>query len=223
MEIRQSFRLIAFLLIGYFLGFMLFSCTTLQSARNVVYTEEVIRSNLVQLVGERGMGTGVRISTDKGTYILTAKHTSVLAVLEQMQAILPDGRTTLLGIIAVSPEADLMLLTAPPGPPGLRIAKSVNLHARTRAIGFAHGYSAIVSEGEIVCYSLNEFCTSLGAPTASGLLTMSTAWHVPGMSGGPVVDSKGYITGIVKAYNTEDPRFGYDVTLFDIQEFLKDY
>jgi S1-C subfamily serine protease len=170
---------------------------------------EAILPSVVRIVGyhagkngekdvERGVGTGVVI-VDKGI-ILTNQH--VVQTADHVKITFADGLQSDATLIAVRPEQDLAVLQAHTIPDDLYAAtmgSSDDLvpgdHVFT--VGFPFGIGPSVSAG--VVSGLNrEYSSPEGKNILSNLIQFDAAAN-PGNSGGPLVNAKGEVVGIVTA------------------------
>lgn len=213
-------------------------------------SDSFIHNRVVKLVSERGACSGEQIEAPSGTsYVLTAAHCRILAdSAGSIRVILEDGTKISRRVIAEDPNSDLLLLEGVPGLSGLKIASNSfqDEHVRT----FTHGKARntyqtegrliqnevvqvileIISSDEALsrCKSAPKYevveAESFSGPVSVCLLsvreTVTTAFIVPGSSGGAVLDDSGRLLGVVSA---GDDKFGFLVRRDDIERFLAGY
>lgn len=168
---------------------------------------EVIRPSLVRIHtvmrGEEGgsggaVGTGVVI-TEEGI-ILTSLH--VVDGAEQIHVIFADGSDSAAEVLVEQPENDLAVLMPyiiPDDllPATLSASATLNAGDEVFAVGNPFGISNSLSAG--VVSGLNRsFQTPDGGETLTGLIQFDAAVN-PGNSGGPLVNRRGEVVGIVSA------------------------
>lgn len=157
---------------------------------------------------EDGVGTGVVIE-DSGV-VLTALH--VVAGADRIGVIFADGFESDAEIVGAQPENDLAVLQAEVVPEGLvpaTLASSDTLRPGDDviAVGNPFGIGPSVSAG--VVSGLGRRHTPPGGETILSDLIQFDAAANPGNSGGPLVNARGEVVGVVSAiYNpTEDRVF----------------
>ncbi|HEU5115431.1 MAG TPA: trypsin-like peptidase domain-containing protein [Isosphaeraceae bacterium] len=145
-------------------------------------------------------GSGVVVDAEKGL-ILTADH--VVEFAEGLTVTLPDGQKRLVSAIVRDPESDLALLTIDPN--GLTAATwgdsgSLDLGDWVLTVGSPFGLTGTVSAGIVSgkARSIHE--------TRFEDLIQTDASVYPGSSGGPLVNLKGEVVGIVIAFQGESER-----------------
>ena len=155
--------------------------------------------SVVTVSAGRSLGTGL-VVTDNGT-IITADH--VVAGAKAVTVTFADGTVADASVASANPKLDIAILA--PGrlpqvvvPAALGGAASVG--APVTAIGNPLGLTGSVSSG--VISGLNRTAkTDTGQRT--GLIQFDAAVN-PGSSGGPLVDSRGLVVGIVVALADPD-------------------
>ncbi len=159
------------------------------------------------LMGPRGpagtdvqTGSGVVLDADKGL-ILTADH--VVDRAEGLTVTLPNGQKRPVSTIVRDPESDLALLTIEPG--GLATAnwgdsEALDLGDWVLTVGSPFGLTGTLSAGIVSgkARSIHE--------TRFEDLIQTDASVYPGSSGGPLVNLKGEVVGIVIAFQGESER-----------------
>lgn len=140
----------------------------------------------------RKLGTGV-IVADNGT-ILTANH--VVAGGKAVTVTFADGTTTTATITAADPKQDIATLV-PAGLPKVVVPANLGgdaeVGAQVVAIGNPLGLTDSVSSG--VISGLNRTANT-DAGKFSGLIQFDASVN-PGSSGGPLLDARGLVIGIV--------------------------
>lgn len=159
---------------------------------NNLFTELVarVRQSLVMVQnGREGAGAGV--VWGKGL-ILTNNH---VAIHEQPDVILPDGRAIHAKIVARDPEIDMALLSANlNGTPSLAFADSQRVRSGewVFAVGHPFGQRDVVTMG--VVSSVDTVQTNGARHTIP--VIRSDVILLPGNSGGPLVNAAGEVIGI---------------------------
>lgn len=199
-----------------------------------------IRDSVVLIKSSKGQCSGVQVEApSKVNYILTAGH--CLSVSEDNKTFTitsEDHKTTQRKILVEDPTSDLLLVEGLPGKSGLQIADISSRFEEVRTFTHGGGHdtyqthgliidtrmaTALVGEGES-CPKMPKFQV---VDTIFGKLcilaveeTTITAPIIPGSSGGPVVDPRGDLIGIV---SMGGDGLYYMVTLKDIKNFLNNY
>lgn len=216
---------------------------------NPIKTESYIKNRVIQLKGNGHACTGEQVRAPSGVdYILTAAHCSVLADNGKINAYSEYGTFLPRKVIAEDSNSDLLLLEGMPGLKGLSIAHSDYRNEEIRT--FTHGAAMLTykttgvliqdksvevplfqidtAEQEAACkqpknkiYEINFIGISFGKLCLLDVQeTATTAMIVPGSSGGPIVDFRGDLVGVVSAGGGG---FGWLVRLEDIRAFLSNY
>lgn len=197
-------------------------------------TNSQIRSSVVQLMGEDGACTGEQVRGKSGKlYILTAGH----CIQDKLVAITESGRKQKIRFVYESKRADLALYTPVAGIPPL-VVRYPTFHGYVRI--FSHGlrHATYISEGEMLESGMMDidipdktvesckgpkYKANIGLWPSCSLHTITlttTAWAVPGSSGGPAVDSFGNLVGVVSGGNDH---FTYLVPSWDVYKLLKNF
>ncbi|MEC5384360.1 trypsin-like peptidase domain-containing protein [Uliginosibacterium sp. H3] len=147
---------------------------------------------------ERGVGTGV-VVVDKGL-ILTNLH--VVSGNERINLVFADGTESDAIVVGLQPQHDLAVLQAKTVPDDL-VAATLRSTADLKpgddvvAVGFPFGFGPSASAG-VISGLKREFRTPKGERPLSNLIQFDAAAN-PGNSGGPLVNLRGEVVGIVTA------------------------
>jgi S1-C subfamily serine protease len=149
-----------------------------------------------------GHGSGVIIDAEQG-HILTSYH--VVSGTQEARVHLADGRAVDARRIGKDPENDLALVKVDPSGLGLRAlrlggADSLMVGSAVLALGNPDGDRVVVTAGIVSALS-----QSLRGPSGQlmyGLIQTSALFN-PGMSGGPLVNSRGEVVGLNTASMVE--------------------
>lgn len=208
-------------------------------------SDDAIRSKVLKLVSDRGSCSGEQVVAPSGiNYILTAAHCKVLAKDGSIMAIAEDGRKLPRRVIEEDLNSDLLILEGFPGIKGLNIASTSNRRDHVRTFTHGHGFDTYKTEGviiqdmkvEIPIFGIaeeadKERCNEpklaivdagmFGQYCAMSVVeTATTALILPGSSGGPVVNDRGELMGVVSA---GDGTIGLLITIKDIRKFISSY
>jgi S1-C subfamily serine protease len=189
---------------------------------------EVIQPSVVRVRGldvdpmtgdeiEDKVGTGV-VVVDRGL-ILTNLH--VVAGAKLVKVVFADGLQTEAEVVGLQPDNDLAVLQAKTipddlAPANLGSARDLAVGDHVVAVGFPFGIGPSVSAG--VVSGLNrEYRSPEGERLLTNLIQFDAAANL-GNSGGPLVNAKGEVVGIVTAIlNPTDQRvfigIGFAVTM----------
>lgn len=196
-----------------------------------------------------GFCSGEQVTTESGqTYVLTASHclSSPLSK-DPFVAKTEDGKEYMLNIIKEDPNSDLLLLEGIPNLDGLNIASSSWEREHVRTFTHGHRFDTYITDGVLIqkdvasqvplympkseeelqkCRTMPklgliyiDFIDSLYCLLVSPT-TAVTAMTAPGSSGGPMVDDRGDLIGVVSA---GDGTYNYFVDLNDIKKFLHSF
>jgi S1-C subfamily serine protease len=147
---------------------------------------------------ERGVGTGVVI-VDKGL-ILTNMH--VVSGNDRINVVFADGSESDATVVGLQPQHDLAVLQAKIVPDDL-VAATLRSTADLKpgddvvAVGFPFGFGPSASAG-VVSGLKREFRSPKGEQPLTNLIQFDAAAN-PGNSGGPLVNLRGEVVGIVTA------------------------
>ncbi len=156
----------------------------------------VVQSNAIDEDGELGLGTGVVINAE--AHVLTALH--VVDGATEIRLSFADGTRTFGGIVAIDPERDIAVLV-PAIAPGLVVpatignSSGVGVGDEVYAVGNPLGLVGSMSAG--VVSGLNrQFHPTGGDTVLQGVIQFDAAVN-RGSSGGPLLDRRGQVVGIV--------------------------
>lgn len=160
------------------------------------------------LVQEDGVGTGVVIVEDG--QILTNLH--VVQGAERLGVIFADGFETEATVVSVQPENDLALLQAavvPEGVPPATMASAAGLRPGDQVVAVGHPFGIGPSTSAGVVSGLGRSYYAQGRSFIVDNLIQFDAAANPGNSGGPLVNRRGEVVGIVTSIlnPTEDGVF----------------
>ena len=146
---------------------------------------------------DRGLGSGVII--DAQGQILTARHVVVDA--DEIRVTYADGTQSVAEVSTTDPERDIAVLRTDQGPEVLVPAvlgsvATVNTGDPVYVVGNPLGFTASISAG--VVSGFNRSLPLDDDETLDGLIQFDAAVN-PGSSGGPLVNARGQVVGIVTA------------------------
>lgn len=241
------FKFLKYCAITFIASFLILSGLDAVSG-HLTSSDRYVKARTVKLMGGLGSCSGEQISAPSGkNYILTAGHCKDLkgnknSITVQME----DGKSLERAIIAEDMNSDLLLLEGLPKIRGLDIADSYEPDQHVRTFTHGHGLPTYKTEGVLVgrkdiaialgiigqSYSgdckgrkyANVPIETLGGEVHVCVIAVdemvTTAFIVPGSSGGTVANDSGELVGVVSA---TDGSFGYIVLLSDIRTFISGY
>lgn len=231
--------------LGLLAGVILLTLCLLPSGKS----DDWLRSRTVRIADAQDAScSGEQVRAPSGQdYILTAGHCASLAKDGTVIVITEDGRKLQRRIIEEDPNSDLLLIEGLPNLEGMSIARSHEKREHVRT--FTHGsrLDTYRTEGvyiqeqhiDVPLYIITDQHPESGCNMAKNKILdvqffifemkfcaisvseeVSTAFIVPGSSGGMVVNDSGELVGVVSATDT---KFGFFVRLYDIHQFIKNY
>ena len=180
------------------------SATPLPSYSSQVYqfilpSIVLIRTSGRDEAGEEGTGVGSGVIVNDSADILTALH--VVAGAEEIEIYYPDGGRTTAVLIAAEPENDIAVL-APAQPPEITVPavmgnpNAMRVGDEAYAVGNPLGLAGSMSAG--VISGFDRTLPINDEIELTGLIQFDTAVN-PGNSGGPLLNRRGEVIGIVTA------------------------
>ncbi len=197
-------------------------------------SDSAIRSRVVMLQSDVGLCTGEQVRGKSGKkYILTAGH--CVALGKTIIAFTEDGRAQTVRLVYEAHYSDLALYT-PVKDLEPFLLRPAHRHQSVRIFSHGQGHATFTASGEMLEELLTDI--TLETPPPGGcsmpkyrpvfvfgptcslhtLQQVTTAWAVPGSSGGPAVDYQGYLIGVVSGGND---RFTFLVPPKAIYDLLK--
>lgn len=199
------------------------SCSMLSISDN----DKMDRDRVVRLSGNGGYCTGAMIiaPSDK-PYIITAAHCNVLRSKEDntINAETEDGMIYQVHIVKMDVDNDLMILDPIPGRSlGFVIAPRIEKHQKVHTMSRGKGFPSYRTDGEfldIIVLPMGFDFLSLAPINVTFAAT--TAWVIPGSSGGPMLSEHGELIGVIQAMDMEFLHISYISPLKVLQDFVKD-
>lgn len=233
-----------------YLSIALLACTAALAVINLTdsRSDAQIKATVVKLVGDRGSCSGEQVRAPSGVdYILSAGHCAVLQDGGSIEVVTEDGKHLERRVIAEDMNSDLLLLEGLPNVRGLDIASANRGDQHVRTFTHGKGMATYQTDGRLIenqKIQILEFIVfpgeapkpcnggkhrvvdlvSIFGSAAACILdvteTVTTAFILPGSSGGAVVDDSGSLVGVVSAGGGG---LGYLVTIQDVRTFLNNY
>ena len=151
-----------------------------------------VRPSVVVVRTNDALGSGVIVADD--ATIVTANH--VIAGATKITVTFYDGTTTSAAVVSTNPKADVALLS-PASLPQVIVPAALgggpNVGAQVVAVGNPLGLADSVSAGVV---SGLDRTAQTAEGTFSGLIQFDASVN-PGSSGGPLLDARGLVVGIV--------------------------
>jgi S1-C subfamily serine protease len=207
-------------------------------------TDSYIRNRVIQLEGNQMACTGIEVKAPSGrNYILTAAHCRALAnENSEIDAITEHDKRAIVHIIEFDAQHDLMLLTAIDNL-SIEVAGKISAHQKIHTMTHGGRFPSYRTDGEMleereVRVRGEDILNEKDMAQCSGdfqypsiderglycamklTMAVSTAYVIPGSSGGPALDSSGRLVGIVSCTYGQ---FSGLVPLHDIIQFLKSH
>lgn len=210
-------------------------------------SDSYIRDRVVQLKGAHAACTGIQVKAPSGNvYTMTAGHCkSMLAEDNSVQATDELGNTKTLYLIDVDEDKDLMLMTSM-NYRSIEVAKKTTRHQHIHTLTHGDMHTTYRTDGELL--ELQDITILRSEDPAENMMCMldigmlqmtgkeipeelkkqcfrvlheqvTTAIVYPGSSGGPALNDKGELIGIVSISETGTIYSGV-VPLPEIQSFL---
>lgn len=204
-------------------------------------SDDYIRDRVLLLKSKEGTCSAVEVKTATGAiYTLSAAHCSVLLENDSVEAVNEQDIHKRLKLVDIDYVNDLMLLAAFDSK-SISIANVVYKHERIHVIAHGAGYPSYRVDGELLIEqkikieeplhteAQEAYCSKVPGSTVVpsffgdvclfDLNEMQSSANIqPGSSGGPVLNAKGELVGIV---SSGDGVFSGFVPLIRIHEFLK--
>lgn len=179
--------------------------------------DEYSRDRVVLLHSIMGSCTGVEVKSPKGKiYTLTAGHCIALFLYDKdaIFARLENGKEYRVHIVAKTLFSDLLLLEGV-GDKTFAIAdKAPVMHDHVHTMTHGLGFPSYRTDGEVL---MERIVDITGLPWIELFIS---AQVVPGSSGGPILNDKEELVGVVSV-SLGETIFSGTVTLIDIKNFLK--
>lgn len=216
---------------------ILVSCMVMAGKMAAQSSDRYIRNRVFLLTNPgKGSCTGVQVVgiKSKKPVILTAAHCISILTDKKLIAVSEDGVKSVVELIAEDVNSDLMLLTSA-NDKTIEMAKSVSLYQAVHTLTHGRGLPTYRTDGVALnlevpmmpidgvdlksClsmpkYSINLFGCMLIAPEL-----VTTAWIVPGSSGGPLLNARGQLIGIASGGTIHTSIW---VPISDVLKFLSD-
>lgn len=176
------------------------------------------REHILQLYGNNILCTGVEVlGPSHKVYTLTAAHCKGLIIDNGASFQKENKDRGRLDVISVDQELDLLLLQGTTET-GFKIGDGLTLYQHVHTVSHGIGMPAYRTDGELLAVDAY-------LPTPDGTVSprrlITTAEVEPGSSGGPLLDDSGNLIGIIHARRNDFGIFSFEVSLSDIQKFMK--
>lgn len=156
--------------------------------------------NSVVAIGQPDRVYGGGVVLEGGRYVLTVNHVIEDMVKKNKDIVITyrDGSTTNAAVVKRNRHFDIALLEVQrPNAPGLRLAgeHDISIGEHVRTLGHPFAITWMVSDG--IVSRLSYF-----PPDVDGnrFVVWTTAWIEGGNSGGPLVNDRGEVVGLVMSY-----------------------
>ncbi len=165
-----------------------------------------------------GKCTGVEVKYKNQFYILTAAHCVgdlPLEIFTDSATIsYPDETSMPKRILKVDAVQDIAVIESTRNS-GLLLARSVFENERVHTVTHGGGYPIYRSDGNLI---KENFLSSERFPDF--IRTLTTAWVIPGSSGGPLLNDNDQLVGIVTNYSVDYRFFSLCTPVARIREIL---
>ena len=166
--------------------------------RTIIPSLVIVQATSSNMTGENDHGFGAGVVINNNADVLTALH--VVEEAAEIQIYYSDGSQTSAFVTNADPDNDIAVLT-PYTPPGLVVpgpignADAIRVGDEVFAVGHPLGLTGSISAG-VVSGLEREFMPPEGEQPMRGLIQFDAAVN-PGNSGGPLLDRRGQVVGIV--------------------------
>ena len=186
-----------------------------------VFTQ--IQKSVVQVFSERGSCTAFSIDQER-KYYLTAAHClggELTMWKETTTATGPQHAFSVVGVLAVSKELDLAVLEASEGLQVVPRGKLPRRGEEVASIGYAFGEPEPFIIGSLITQ-----VKEARSYARTRVIILKDNQDIGGMSGGPVVDTKGRLVGMVQqgiTMGSSVTNIAYGTAITDLYAFTKEY
>lgn len=208
-------------------------------------SDAYIRDRVVMLENEHGSCSGIQVKApSKKVYIMTAGHCSVLLSADNTTTAIDEyGNRNTVRLVELDAKDDLMLLTSPNNL-SIDITDTVFTHEKIHTLTHGDHEPTYRTDGEILdirtvtipltfstspaedqkCIEEGHIPVHIFGPI--GICTMilseqmTSAWVVPGSSGGAALNEQGELIGIVSI--SDGGHFSGVIPLEEIKAFISD-
>lgn len=165
-----------------------------------------------------GKCTGVEVKYKNNFYILTAAHCVgdlPLEIFTDTATIsYPDETSMISKILRVDAVQDVAVIEATRNV-GLLLARSVFENERVHTVTHGGSYPLYRTDGNLI---KENYLSSERFPEF--IRTLTTAWVIPGSSGGPLLNANEQLVGIITNYSVEYRFFSLSTPVARIREIL---